>query len=183
MGVRVYFESEHLSWACEVAYFKNEDIFDACTDALEAKAKSEGYILTESVEEEETCVTITFDEYEKKKTRSYVWVYQYRESGGEDAIELFSQIPTRSQLNKIILDNLGIDAEALRAKGETLGLNDRHDFGSGFKIATIGLGTAIQNSICEVKGERESYVPAPEDFYEPEFYESLYQQYIIRGEE
>ena len=62
MGVRVYFESENISWACEVAYFKNEDIFDACTDALEAKAKSEGYILTESVEEEETCVTITFDE-------------------------------------------------------------------------------------------------------------------------
>ena len=106
--------------------------------------------------------------HEEKKMRSHVWVYQYRESGGEDAIELFSQIPTRSQLNEIILDNLGIDAEALRAKGETLGLNDCHEF---------------HYDRNAVKGERESYVSAPEDFYEPEFYESLYQQYIIRGEE
>ena len=156
MGVRVYFETENLSWACEVAYFKNEDIYDACIDALEAKAKSSGYILTESVEEEE----------EKK----VVWVYQYRESGGEDMIELFSQLPTRSQLNGIILDNLGIDAEGLRAKGETLGLNDMHNFHQGQEEEYV-------------KGERESYVPAPEGFCDPAFYENLYQQEIIEGEE
>lgn len=53
MGVRVYFETENLSWACEVAYFNNEDIYDACIDALEEKAKSLGYIVTESVEDDE----------------------------------------------------------------------------------------------------------------------------------
>ncbi len=52
MGVRVYFETENLSWACEVAYFKNEDIYDACIGVLEKKAKSLGYILTESVGDE-----------------------------------------------------------------------------------------------------------------------------------
>ena len=73
MGVRVYFESDHLSWACEVAYFNNEDIYDACIDALEEKAKSEGYFLTESVEEGETCVTITFDmpDPEDEKPNTY----------------------------------------------------------------------------------------------------------------
>lgn len=162
MGVRVYFETENLSWACEVAYFNNEDIYDACIDALEEKAKSLGYIVTESVEDDED------DEEEKK----FIWVYQYRESGGEDMIELFSQLPTRDQLNKIILDNLGIDAEGLRAKGETLGLNDMHNFHQGRDIGEE-----------YVKGERESYVPAPEGFCDPEFYENLYQQDVIGGEE
>lgn len=51
MGVKVYFESENLSYSCQVAYFENENIYDACITALEEKAKSEGYILTESIEE------------------------------------------------------------------------------------------------------------------------------------
>ena len=105
----------------------------------------------------------------------YVWVYQYRESGGEDMIELFSQLPTRDQLNKIISENLGIDAEGLRAKGETLGLNDMHEFHEGQEKEYYDRNV--------VKGERESYVPAPEDFCDPEFYESLYRQNIIGGEE
>ena len=51
MGVKVYFESENLSYSCQVAYFENEDIYDACIEVLEEKSKSEGYILTESIEE------------------------------------------------------------------------------------------------------------------------------------
>ena len=129
--------------------------------------------------------------YEEKKMRSHVWVYQYRESGGEDAIELFSQIPTRSQLNEIILENLGIDAEALRTKGETLGLNDCHEFHEGQEEEYVKgeRETYIENTVLKhhLGDANPSYASGEffrkvETIFEPEFYENLCRQ-EVRGEE
>lgn len=49
MGVKVYLESPTGSWAIEIAYFENEDDYDVCYEALEAKAAIDGNIITESV--------------------------------------------------------------------------------------------------------------------------------------
>ena len=49
MGVKVFLESPTGSWAIEIAYFENEDDYDVCYEALEAKATIDGHIITDSV--------------------------------------------------------------------------------------------------------------------------------------
>ena len=57
----VYFETPNNSYAEVVAQFADDELYNACVPVLEAQAKALGYILTESVREDEQ-VTDTFDE-------------------------------------------------------------------------------------------------------------------------
>jgi hypothetical protein len=49
----VYFETPNNSYAEVVAQFADDDLYNACVPVLEAQAKAQGYILTESVREDE----------------------------------------------------------------------------------------------------------------------------------
>lgn len=51
--VRVYFETPNHTFAERIATFKTDELYKICVPALEKEAKKHGYILTESVEEEE----------------------------------------------------------------------------------------------------------------------------------
>jgi hypothetical protein len=53
MKIIVYLETENNSYAEIVAEFASEYLYSICLPALETYAKSEGYILTESVREDE----------------------------------------------------------------------------------------------------------------------------------
>jgi hypothetical protein len=53
MRIIVYLETENHSYAEIVAEFASDYLYSICLPALEAYAKSEGYILTESVREDE----------------------------------------------------------------------------------------------------------------------------------
>ncbi len=52
MKVKVYFETIKGSYAEEIATFNDEEYFDACYPILENIAEKHGYILTESLIEE-----------------------------------------------------------------------------------------------------------------------------------
>ena len=52
MGIRVFIESKNNSFCEQIAYFKNESDYDVCFKAVEKKAKKDGYIITESLEQE-----------------------------------------------------------------------------------------------------------------------------------
>jgi hypothetical protein len=49
----VYFETPNNSYAEVVAQFADDELYNACVPVLEAQAKAQGYILTESVREDE----------------------------------------------------------------------------------------------------------------------------------
>jgi hypothetical protein len=53
--VKVYAESN--CHAELIAVFPNEEVYDACSDALDRYAAKARMIITESVEEEEECVS------------------------------------------------------------------------------------------------------------------------------
>jgi hypothetical protein len=53
MRIIVYLETENPRYAEIVAEFASDYLYSICLPALEAYAKSEGYILTESVREDE----------------------------------------------------------------------------------------------------------------------------------
>jgi hypothetical protein len=57
----VYFETPNNSYAEVVAQFADDELYNACLPVLEAQAQAQGYIVTESVREDEQ-VTDTFDE-------------------------------------------------------------------------------------------------------------------------
>lgn len=48
--IKVYFETPNSSYAELVAEFKDEYLYYECLEALERVAKSEGMIITESIE-------------------------------------------------------------------------------------------------------------------------------------
>lgn len=52
-GVKVYFETENGSYAQNIAWFSDEDLYMACFKTLEKIAKKHRYIITESMIEEE----------------------------------------------------------------------------------------------------------------------------------
>jgi hypothetical protein len=49
----VYFETPNNSYAEVVAQFADDELYNACLPVLEAQAKAQGYIVTESVREDE----------------------------------------------------------------------------------------------------------------------------------
>jgi hypothetical protein len=49
----VYFETPNNSYAEVVAQFSDDDLYNACLPVLEAQAKAQGYIVTESMREDE----------------------------------------------------------------------------------------------------------------------------------
>jgi urate oxidase len=49
----VYFETPNNSYAEVVAHFADDDLYNACLPILEAQAQPQGYIVTESVREDE----------------------------------------------------------------------------------------------------------------------------------
>jgi hypothetical protein len=49
----VYFETPNNSYAEVVAQFADDDLYNACLPVLEAQAQAQGYIVTESVREDE----------------------------------------------------------------------------------------------------------------------------------
>jgi hypothetical protein len=49
----VYFETPNNSYAEVVAQFADDDLYNACLPILEAQAEAQGYIVTESVREDE----------------------------------------------------------------------------------------------------------------------------------
>jgi hypothetical protein len=49
----VYFETPNNSSAHIVAQFADDDLYNACLPMLEAQAKADGYIVTESFREDE----------------------------------------------------------------------------------------------------------------------------------
>jgi hypothetical protein len=51
--VKVYFETPNNSYAERVATFKTEELYIACLPILEAEAKKQNFIVTESIEETE----------------------------------------------------------------------------------------------------------------------------------
>lgn len=53
MKIVVYFETPKHSHAEVVAQFADEDLYDACFPALEQIAKRDGWVITESVREDE----------------------------------------------------------------------------------------------------------------------------------
>lgn len=52
MSVKVYFETPNGSSASLVAIFDTEDLYDSVAPLLSVLARAEGYVLTESVDEE-----------------------------------------------------------------------------------------------------------------------------------
>lgn len=53
MRVIVYFETPNFSHAEQVAEFFSEELYLACLPALEKQAKENGWVVTESVREDE----------------------------------------------------------------------------------------------------------------------------------
>lgn len=53
MKIVVYFETPKFSHAEVVAQFSDEELYDACFPALELLAKRDGWVITESVREDE----------------------------------------------------------------------------------------------------------------------------------
>ena len=53
MKIVVYFETPNFSYAEVVAQFASDELYDACFPALEAIAQRDGYVITESVREDE----------------------------------------------------------------------------------------------------------------------------------
>jgi hypothetical protein len=53
MKIVVYFETPNFSYAEVVAQFSSDELYDACFPALEAIAQRDGYVITESVREDE----------------------------------------------------------------------------------------------------------------------------------
>jgi hypothetical protein len=53
MRIIVYLETDNHNYSEIVAEFASEYLYSICLPALESYAKSEGYILTESVREDE----------------------------------------------------------------------------------------------------------------------------------
>jgi hypothetical protein len=51
--IRVYIESKNGSFAEEIATFKDEEYYEVCYPNLEKLAEKWGYIITESVTEED----------------------------------------------------------------------------------------------------------------------------------
>ena len=51
--IRVYIESKNGSWAEEIATFKDEEHYEVCYPELEKLAEKQGYMITESVVEED----------------------------------------------------------------------------------------------------------------------------------
>jgi hypothetical protein len=49
----VYFETPNNSYAEVVAQFADDELYNACLPVLEAQAQAQGYIVTESVREDE----------------------------------------------------------------------------------------------------------------------------------
>ena len=49
----VYFETPNNSYAEVVAKFADDELYNACLPVLEAQAKAQGYIVTESDREDE----------------------------------------------------------------------------------------------------------------------------------
>lgn len=49
----VYFETPNNSYAEVVAQFADDELYNACLPVLEARAQAQGYIVTESVREDE----------------------------------------------------------------------------------------------------------------------------------
>jgi hypothetical protein len=54
MKIVVYFETPKFSHAEVVAQFSEEDLYMACLPALEKYAQENGWVVTESVREDET---------------------------------------------------------------------------------------------------------------------------------
>ena len=53
MKIVVYFETQNFSFAEVVAQFASEELYEACLPALELLAERDGYVITESVREDE----------------------------------------------------------------------------------------------------------------------------------
>ena len=53
MKIVVYFETPNFSYAEVVAQFASDELYDACFPALELIAQRDGYVITESVRENE----------------------------------------------------------------------------------------------------------------------------------
>ena len=53
MKIVVYFETPNYSYAEVVAQFASDELYDACFPALELIAQRDGYVITESVREDE----------------------------------------------------------------------------------------------------------------------------------
>jgi hypothetical protein len=53
MKIVVYFETPNFSYAEVVAQFASDELYDACFPALELIAQRDGYVITESVREDE----------------------------------------------------------------------------------------------------------------------------------
>ena len=53
MKIKVYIESKNGSWAEEIATFKDEEHYEVCYPELEKLAEKQGYMITESVVEED----------------------------------------------------------------------------------------------------------------------------------
>jgi hypothetical protein len=51
-GVKVYFETENGSYAENVAWFSDENLYMKCFKALQKEAKKDQYIIIESIIEE-----------------------------------------------------------------------------------------------------------------------------------
>ena len=56
--VRVYLDTPNLTGGVEIATFTDEKYYDVCWRQLEKLAEQEGYIITESITEEELCKEI-----------------------------------------------------------------------------------------------------------------------------
>ena len=61
MKIVVYFETPKYSFAEVVAHFADEEIYSRCLPVLESYAKENGWVVTESVREDEQ-ITDAFDE-------------------------------------------------------------------------------------------------------------------------
>jgi hypothetical protein len=53
MKIVVYFETPNFSYAEVVAQFASDELYDACFPELELIAQRDGYVITESVREDE----------------------------------------------------------------------------------------------------------------------------------
>ena len=59
--VRVYLDTPNLTGGVEIATFTDEKYYDVCWRQLEKLAEQEGYIITESITEEETMTEETYN--------------------------------------------------------------------------------------------------------------------------
>jgi hypothetical protein len=61
MKIVVYMETPRFDFAEVIAHFASDELYMACLPALEQYAKDSGYVITESVREDEQ-ITDAFDE-------------------------------------------------------------------------------------------------------------------------